>query len=264
MGFVVKNTTKCGLLDLVCPHTCRGCGRLGSVLCECCKKYMLEQFQPICPICKKSFAKSSEKVITKAKSQANFKVCPDCEMPFAGLWAFGWREGTLEKLVEQYKYQSVRAMGVELAELLDYAIPASFAGTDIVVVPLPTIGRHVRERGLDHTLLLAKKLAWRRGWQCQQLLGRAMDTVQVGAKVSERAAQAQKAYMLRGKIDPSLRYLLLDDVWTTGSTMLAAAKVLHAAGAKQIYGAVVAISPDKQHQDPSCESSPASADGSCK
>lgn len=246
MGFVVKNTTKCGLLDLLCPHTCRGCGRLGATLCECCKKYMLEQFQPICPICKKSFAKSSENVINAPAEQKNLKLCLDCESPLDGLWAFGWRKGTLEKLVEEYKYQSVRAISSDLAELLDFALPEALNQLgEIVIVPLPTIGRHVRERGLDHTLLLAKRLAQRRHWQYRSVLARAVDTVQVGSKVAERKKQAARAYAVRGLLDSNTNYLLLDDVWTTGASMLAAAQVMREAGAKHLYGAVIAISPDK-------------------
>lgn len=260
MGFVVKNTTKCGLLDLLCPHSCRGCGCLGAVLCERCKKYMLENYEAICPICKKSFAKTLENVGSGAevgkkcdaavnnlnKQGARHWKCEDCEVPVAGLWAVGWREGALEKLVEEYKYQSVRAMGPVLAELLDEALPKELE--EMTVVPLPTIGRHVRERGLDHTWEVAKKLARRRGWKCERLIARAADTVQVGAKVAEREAQAKRAYVLNGAVAPEKRYLLLDDVWTTGATMRAAVKVLRDAGVSEnnIYVAVVTVSRGKE------------------
>ncbi len=164
-------------------------------------------------------------------------------MPFEGLWCVGWREGALEKLVEEYKYQSVRAMGPVLVELLDAAIPKKFGEKErIIVVPLPTIGKHVRERGLDHTLKIAKDLARKRGWECQRILARAMDTVQVGTKAAERKEQAEKAYEVQGRIDKSCKYLLLDDVWTTGASMLAAAKVMQEAGVEQLYGAVLAVS----------------------
>lgn len=240
MSFVVNNTTFSHLLNLICPHTCRNCGQLGEVLCECCKKNLINQHQPICPICKQIVAKPPENV---KNTQTIFRGCPDCETPFWGLWSFGWREGTLEKLVEEYKYQSIRAMGPILADFLDACLPSNLP--PMVIVPLPTIGKHVRERGLDHTLTLTKRLAHQRHWSYQQLLGRAANTVQVGAKIADRKTQAAKAYTLTGKVDPKAHYLLLDDVWTTGSTMLSAAKVLQNAGAKQISAAVLAISRSK-------------------
>lgn len=246
MGFVVNNTTKCGLLDLVCPHSCRGCGQLGAALCECCKKDIYKHYEPICPICKKSFAKKLEDVgggemgVQKSKKNVNIlNKCPDCESVFEGLWVVGWREGVLKKIVEEYKYQSVWAMGAFLAELLDFVLPKDL---EVVVVPLPTIGKHVRERGLDHTWRVGRKLAKRRGWKCERLLVRVVDTVQVGANVKKRKTQAERAYAVARRVEPEKSYLLLDDVWTTGSTMLAAEKVLRAAGAERIYGAVVAVS----------------------
>lgn len=242
MSFVVKNTTKCRLFDLLCPHSCRGCGRLGEVCCERCKNDMIEKHERICPICKEKFAKTAE----KGDNMPN-KILwrhKGCEMPFDGLWAFGWREGVLEKLVEEYKYQSVRAMGEVLVDLYDEILPEEL-GKEVVVVPLPTIGRHVRERGFDHTLTLAKKLAKRRGWECEQILARAADTVQVGAKAADREAQARKAYEAVGEVAQSKMYLLLDDVWTTGATMLSAAKVLQEAGAQKMCAVVLAVSKPK-------------------
>ncbi len=236
MGFVVKNTTKISLLDLICPHSCRGCGELGQVLCGRCKKYIIQKMVPICPICRRQGKETSW-------------FCENCDTPFRGFWSVGWREGALAKLVSEFKYQSVRAAGVILVDLLDEAIPAGFGkGAKVVVVPLPTIGKHVRQRGLDHTKILASKLARRRGWQCQRIFGRATDTVQVGAKSAKRQEQAKTTYEIEGTIDPECKYLLLDDVWTTGATMLSAANLLKDAGAKNIYGVVIEIGKTKSEK----------------
>ena len=67
--------------------------------------------------------------------------------------------GALKSLINNYKYNSVRACGDALAELLAECINIESA----VVVPLPTIGKHVRERGFDHTKLLARKLVRLKG-----------------------------------------------------------------------------------------------------
>ena len=239
MKLVVKNTTRCGLLDLLCPYTCRGCGRLGTVLCERCKNNLIKTPLRVCPLCQQVLADAGKSGAT----WGNYR-CEDCGMGFDALFVGGWREGVLAKLVKEYKYQAVRAIGEVLVDVLDRAIPELPEGT--VVVPLPTVGRHVRERGLDHTLNLAKKLARRRGWKCQQLLLRAADTVQVGTKASERMAQAKKAYMVQKEVDGEVNYLLLDDVWTTGASMLAAEEVMRAAGAKSVVGVVIAVGRQKQ------------------
>ena len=277
VSFIVKNTTKWGLLDLVCPHTCRGCGRLGAVLCECCKNNIKTMNLAICPLCKRSVAMKAGKCLDCCEGGDGVSIvgdgvgkewmCSDCEVPLLRLGVVGWREGALAKLIKDFKYKSVRAAGEVLAELLDLRIPENFVDlrggeigvksddnmmngcgitdglgrrVEVVVVPLPTIGRHVRERGLDHTAILAKKLARKRGWKYERILGRATDMVQVGTKAAERKVQAEKAYMVVGGVEAEKIYLLVDDVWTTGATMLAAEKVLRDAGAKKIAGVVLA------------------------
>ena len=203
MAFDVKITTKISILDLLAPYTCRGCGRLGELLCKCCKKYII----------------SAEK--------RDF------------VYAVGRREGVLMQLTEDYKYKSIRRTAVILAELIDAVLPADLV--NVVVVPLPTVAQHIRERGFDHTLRLAKALARRRGWEVSRCLKRANKTVQVGQDAKTRAAQAARAYEFKGSIDSTKTYLLLDDVWTTGATMKAGKKLLEKNGALRVLGAVVCV-----------------------
>lgn len=238
MSFVVKNTTKWRLIDLVAPHSCRGCGATGAVLCERCKIYNKERHEAICPLCRMVVAQSYE-------DGGKIAQCPNCKTEMLGIFAVGWREGVLHKLVSEFKYESVRAVGEVLAVMLDEVVPNLAKilpiGAEVAVVPLSTIGKHVRRRGLDHTLILARKLAKKRGWKCEQVLARAVDTVQVGAKAKQRKEQAERAYEVVKPIDAEKYYLLLDDVWTTGASMKAAEKVMREAGAKKILGTVIEV-----------------------
>ncbi|MBO7664415.1 ComF family protein [Candidatus Saccharibacteria bacterium] len=151
----------------------------------------------------------------------------------------GWRDELVFKLVEEFKYHSVRALGEELADLLDGVLP-EVAG-EVVVVPLPTIRSHVRERGFDHMLKIAKSLAKKRGWKVERILKRAKNTVQVGANREVRLVQAAGAYELAGTISPDKTYLVLDDVWTTGASMKIVTKKLQRAGALKVLLAVLAV-----------------------
>ncbi len=223
MGFIVKNTTKCGVLDLLCPYHCRGCGELGAVLCECCKNDIIQENLNHCPKCGKT-------ILNK---------CDECKMlPFLVTYVVGYRDELIGALAEEYKFFGVRKLGRPLAEILDEILP-DFA-TEVSIVPLPTIRKHVRERGVDHTLKIARILAKKRGWKVEQLIVREKNTVQLGANEEKRRAQAKEAFSFRGEINLSRTYLLFDDIWTTGASMIQAGKILNKNGAKKIVAVVLA------------------------
>ena len=180
----------------------------------------------------------------------SFYFCPDCQNLEDSFWcdeclkttvlAAGRRDRLIGRLVHDFKYHSVRALKHPLAEVLDNALP--YFDEPVTIVPLPTIRRHVRERGFDHTLKIAQALAKRRGWQVEQLFERAKNTVQVGTDKETRKRQARRAYSLAKPVDDEKLYLLLDDVWTTGASMKAAEKILLQAGVSKIVKAVLAVS----------------------
>ncbi|MBR2543637.1 ComF family protein [Candidatus Saccharibacteria bacterium] len=216
MPKIVKITTVLNPLDLLAPHSCRGCGRLGKPLCDCCKNY----------------------IVTNRK-----KLRPNCSTKnLPPIFIIGRREELIGKLIYDFKFSSVRALAKPLAELLDAILPQTPTNTEII--PLPTISKHIRARGFDHTLLLAKKLAKLRHHKITKILLRDKNTVQVGADKKTRAIQAKSAYQLNPnlKINPNTTYILLDDIWTTGSSIKAAIKKLQTAGVKKIIIAILAVS----------------------
>ena len=208
---------KNSLLDLIMPYNCRGCGKVGDVLCEDCVRKLVR------------------KKITKRQVETDGL--------FESVVVVGWREGLLKTLVEEYKFKSVRRMAAILAELINETLKRDKVKLmeKVYIVPLPTIGRHIRERGFDHTARLAKELSKRTGWKVEKALLRRNKTVQVGANEEKRLKQAKEAYGLRAGFRPEdgATYVLLDDVWTTGASMRAGAKVLRGATQAKIQPIVI-------------------------
>lgn len=217
MGFIVKNTTFPSLLDLIIPHSCRGCGHTGSILCNRCKNNIILD---------------------------HLEHPPKLKLPksFPPTFIVSDRAGLVNVLIHDFKYNSARALATSFAEILHQILPPLPPST--VIVPLPTVQQHIRARGLDHTYLIAKKLAKLSGCHIERLLIRNNNTVQVGSDRKTRLMQAQSAYLVNPdiKINPATTYLLFDDVWTTGASMQAAIKRLRQAGAKNIIVALLAVS----------------------
>ncbi|MBR3169284.1 ComF family protein [Candidatus Saccharibacteria bacterium] len=225
---IVKNTTILSPLDFIAPHSCRGCGRLGDVLCDRCKKNLLARRSNLCPNCKKLNPTGS---------------CPNCpDLP--PIYVIDQRSELIGSLIHDFKYHSIRALALPLAELLHQILPPIKG--EVTIVPLPTIDSHVRTRGFDHTLLLAKKLSYFRGknYRVNKLLVRVHNSVQVGSDRKSRLMQAANAYELNPhhQVNSNSTYLIIDDVWTTGASIRAATQKLQKAGAKKIIVALLALS----------------------
>lgn len=211
----VKITIEKFILDMVLPNRCVRCQREGGIFCDRCKKYI---------------------------SIINPGYVMNDVYGFEKLLVAGLKEGWFERMVRDFKYKGRRDYGEFLAEKLGEVIFGEVKRIEIrkiVLVPLPTIQKHIRERGFDHTLrlcfelenFLQKRLA-KLGMKVEyeDLLVRKNKTVQVGKEKKERMKQAEKAYGIREgiKIESKTLYVLVDDVTTTGASLTAAKKILQA------------------------------------
>lgn len=228
---VVEKSILARFLNIFLPFYCRGCGKVGSLLCDSCKNNIKIVGEVI-------GSEDGWKVSVEGMARPGIVELGEIDRLFVG----GVREGALLKLVEDYKFKSIKDISGVLVELLDKVVPEDLPG-EVAVVPLPTIRRHIRERGFDHTWRLAEEFSRKKGWQMLPVLRRVNKTVQVGASEELRRKQAEGAYEVSlEKLDKDKTYILLDDVWTTGASMRAAAKKLRAEGAKRVYSVVVCIS----------------------
>ena len=75
----------------------------------------------------------------------------------------------------------------------------------------------------------------------EPILVRLNKTVQVGKSAKVRLVQARRAYGLKNgvKINLNARYVLFDDVWTTGASMRTAAEVLRTVGVQKLESLVL-------------------------
>jgi ComF family protein len=214
------------LLSLFAPHQCQGCGRLGSGLCNSCKNDIIDEIYANCLLCDSSASADN--------------LCPTCRQTSQISRAFvvGENKGVLKNLLYNYKFGPIRGYGKVLSDILSSMLP--ILPTETVVVPIPTISKHIRQRGFGHIELVAKYLAHSRRLKYSNLLLRLDNSVQHGLKAKDRAKAAAKTFLVNPQAKIPKEILLLDDIYTTGATIKAATKLLKSAGVKTINLAIIA------------------------
>ena len=161
------------------------------------------------------------------------------QQPYNMLWCFGCRRGSIAKIIDDYKFRRVRAAAGVLGDLLDSTLLELPAGA--VIVPIPTTSRNMRRRGYDHMRLIAKHLARKRKVGYSSLLRRRNNVVQHATRSSrQRKRQAKEFFEISQSVDQKKLYVIIDDIFTTGSTLAAAADCLRQAGAENVQAAVIA------------------------
>jgi predicted amidophosphoribosyltransferase len=137
-------------------------------------------------------------------------------------------------LVTALKYRNERSAVPALAAALAELSPR----TDLITWA-PTSRRRRRRRGFDQAELLARATAGRARCPCRRTLRRLSGGAQTGSSLAARVTTP--AFVAVAAVPE--RVVLVDDVVTTGSTLSAAASALHAAGASEVVGLVVARTP---------------------
>ena len=227
-----------GLGDVVFPPACVFCrgvvertdGEAGGFrhLCARCVRQVDGVTPPHCTTCGHPFY----------GEMAGERQCPHCE----GL-APAFREGRTavllkgpaRALVHELKYHRGLFVLRDMEEIFRRAPHVLALARGAVLVPVPLHPRKERERGYNQSALLAAVLARAAGGGARvvALLQRPVDTVsQTHHDRRARQANLKNAFALaRGAaFNPAEHLVLVDDVFTTGSTLNSCARVLRRAG----------------------------------
>lgn len=157
--------------------------------------------------------------------------------PFSRGASLGPYEGSLRVVIHELKYRGRRRVARRLAEEFARRDGLGVAQGADALVPVPLHPRRLRERGFNQADLLARELGRAVGlpvWN--DVLVRRRDTPpQTGLSAAARRSNVAKAFAVhrRGRI-AGQTLVLVDDVTTTGATVLACAARLRECGARDV------------------------------
>lgn len=158
-------------------------------------------------------------------------------------------KGIVKKLIYNFKYKpylsDLKNTLVELfyESIIQNEIFQKVYLTKPTLVPIPLHPKRLKKRGYNHSKLLLVGLSQKLNLNLIDVLERTRDTKsQFGLKLKDRKENLKSAFSIISNI-PITQYpnvLLVDDILTTGSTLLEAARILKKKGVKKVWGLTLA------------------------
>jgi ComF family protein len=193
--------------------------------------------EPFCEVCADSFEGSSIKGEFECQNCVGREWALDCAR--AGYRA----DGYVRELIHDFKYRQEFHHLPQLAAWVEEGYRRFYAGQEwTAVVPVPLYGGKRFRRGFNQAYEIACFFAKRVRLPVWPVLERVRDTkTQTWLRRSERCKNVEGAFALKSGFDVGgCRLLVLDDVFTSGATMDACARVLRRAGADYLAALAVA------------------------
>lgn len=226
-------------LNLLYPPFCAMCGELlpidyaDDALCDRCRGRWEEAKGKRCPEC------------GRREDECRCTI-PDLKrmgVECAHLVPYRDQSGRIERMMltaKDERYEVIfRFLGSALAERAKTVFPPLEG--DVAVTWLPRSRARASESGVDQAKELAKAFAERSNLPCEGIFDRAKGGAQKELGAEARLAHARVAYRLKENLALAGKtVVVIDDISTTGASMLAAAELLRSAGAERIVCLTVA------------------------
>lgn len=224
------------ILGIIYPKTCCFCGKVSEKeLCDVCVKKVIYIEEPRCKCC------------GKPVRYAEQEYCYDCQKithayeQGKSLWI---HKMPVSLSIYQFKYKNRRIYGEfyakEMARL--YGNLIRFWGVE-VIVPIPLHRRKKRLRGYNQAAVIAKQLGKIMGIpvDCNSIVRNRYTRPQKELNDKERKQNLKQAFTVTNKWKKYKRVLLIDDIYTTGSTIDTVAEELKKNGVQKVWFLTISI-----------------------
>lgn len=217
-------------LDLLFPPVCGGCGKAGWRWCLDCQERVPRIGKPFCEKCG---------IPTKGNNTCEKCIANPPVYRMMRSWAVF--DSPVQNALHTMKYRRNIGLGEAFAVQMTEFFKSLGWSVDILI-PVPLGRNRLKERGYNQVALVARPLAYAVGLDYNPgALWKERETrSQVGLTVSQRRENVNGAYRADARAVSHKSVVVMDDVATTGSTILACADALSSAGAKEVYAITIA------------------------
>ena len=217
-------------------------------------------FPPRCLLCRKFLIAPHETYFCRPCSEAlpliSGPLCPCCGMPFVSqegadhlcsrcigkapafdtARAVGIYAGALKQAIHLFKYNSRSLLAAPLGTVLAQQGRGLLEHEHDVIMPVPLHARRIRQRGFNQSLVLARQVGklWDVAVAAEGLERTRWTDPQTMLHERQRLRNVRDAFSCRATAVEKKSILLVDDVYTSGSTVNECAKVLKRNGARRV------------------------------
>lgn len=219
------------LIDLIFPRYCYYCNKEGSYLCkDCITSYLNINWDQRCYICGKVCSTGFMHIECKEQGYLD------------GLIYFTVYGKKIREIIKDVKYKFHYDVLNELGEIMAEYLKIYKFSDDLILIDVPLHKHKMKYRGFNQSEVLAKIISSKTNYRFENLLSRGEDTItQVGLNQEERWNNLREVFKVNSEHIPE-KVMIIDDVFTTGTTLNQCAKVLKENGSKEVYGFVFAKS----------------------
>ncbi len=207
---------------LVAPHD--------DALCATCRRDFPYISGPLCPVCGIPFP----------SREGADHICGRCmrRAPrFDRARAVGHYHGSLRTAIHRFKYDSRSLLAAPLGRLLaENGRQLLGCAAYDVIMPVPLHAQRLRQRGFNQSLVLARAVGrhWGLPVEIEGLRRVRWTDPQTMLPIKERRHNVKGAFCYCGHGVQQKTVLLIDDVYTSGSTVEECANILKQSGARQV------------------------------
>ncbi len=195
--------------------------------CEACGKNLLKSETMLCTECLYHLPKT--KFHKEKDNPLNRLFYGITNITYATAFFYFYKASKYRLLIHKLKYNGQKEIGIELGQMAGTEITGSFFDETDVVIPVPLHPAKKRLRGYNQSEMIAKGLCETTGKELftDVLIRQKYTETQTKKNLEERRKNVSSAFkVVKPQILTGKHVLLIDDVVTTGSTLIACADEL--------------------------------------
>lgn len=202
-------------------------------------------FPPRCVFCKHILKRGETGLCSHCQSELPWIVGQAAEqkLEFISCCASPlWYQGEVRESIHRYKFSDRNGYAKTYGRLVAQCVNDHLNGQYDLITWVPLSARSLKKRGYDQAMLLAMATALELGDVAVETLRKVRNT-DAQSSLKEDAARRANVLGAYEVVDPAIvegkRFLLIDDVVTTGSTLSECARVLRTYGAVDVVCATL-------------------------